>query len=288
MTTLSSNLNLGAYLAGLWEGDGHIWIPKTTHAPSGKKYTPHFVITFDEKEYPLVLTLRLLIGGSIRHKKDNHAYTLSITSLGGLKKIIVLLNGFSPYGSTPKLIQFNNLIDWINDATDSSFVKHDYDKSDILNNAWLSGFIEADGSFDIRVSLVETGALKNRVSARLRLEQRMTDPLTGLSYENVLGLIAVGLRVTLSTTVHNANIKYYAISASSTNSRHVIVNYFCLFPLFSSKRLNYLDWLACHNLIDSGEHNTESGRKKALLLKEGMNNKRYYYNWDHLDQLKSY
>ena len=84
---------------------------KTTHATSGKKYTPHFVITFDEKEYPLVLTLRLLIGGSIRHKKDNHAYTLSITSLGGLKKIIVLLNGFSPYGCTPKLILFNNLKD---------------------------------------------------------------------------------------------------------------------------------------------------------------------------------
>ena len=106
----------------------------------------------------------------------------------------------------------------------------------------------------------------------------MTDPLTGLSYENVLGLIAAGLRVSLGTTVHNANIKYYVISASSTNSRHIIANYFCLFPLFSSKRLNYLDWLACHNLIVSGEHNTESGRKKALLLKEGMNSKRCYYN----------
>ena len=102
---------------------------KTTHATSGKKYTPHFVIIFDEKEYPLVLTLRLLIGGSIRHKKDNHAYTLSITSFppgaGGLKKIIVLLNGFSPYGCTPKLILFNNLKDWIKDATYSSFIKHD-------------------------------------------------------------------------------------------------------------------------------------------------------------------
>ena len=71
----------------------------------------------------------------------------------------------------------------------------------------------------------------------------MTDPLTGLSYENVFVfvLIAAGLRVTLGTTVHNANNKYYVISASSTNSRHVIANYFCLFPLFSSKRLNYLD-----------------------------------------------
>ena len=80
---------------------------KTTHAPGGKKYTPHFVITFDEKEYPLVLTLRLLIGGSIRHKKDNHAYTLSLTSITNLIKIINLLNGFL---RTPKIHQFNDLI----------------------------------------------------------------------------------------------------------------------------------------------------------------------------------
>ena len=72
---------IGSYLAGLWEGDGHIWIPVTTHAPSGKKYTPHFAISFAEEEYPLVLKLKSLIGGSIRHKVENHAYVLTITSI---------------------------------------------------------------------------------------------------------------------------------------------------------------------------------------------------------------
>ena len=285
ITKLTSRSNLGSYLAGLWEGDGHIWIPKTTHAPSGKKYTPHFVITFNETEYPLVLALKLLIGGTVQHKKDNHAYTLSITSISGLTKIISLINGFL---RTPKLNKFNNLIDWINNATGSSFIKHNSDTRDILNNAWFSGFVEADGSFDIRVSLISGGALKNRVSARLRIEQRMFDPITGLSYESVLGLIATSLGVTLSTVTHNINIKYYNISASSTLARLKIVNYFTLFPLFSSKRLNYEDWLICHNLIISGNHLTNEGRDKALLLKNGMNNKRSYYNWDHLDQLKFY
>jgi hypothetical protein len=66
------------------------------------------------------------------------------------------------------------------------------------------------------------------------------------------------------------------------------VEYFNKYPLFSSKRLNYNDWLACHNLIISGHHLTELGRNKALQLKEGMNSKRSYYNWDHLDQLNTY
>jgi len=76
ITTNCGSSNLGPYLAGLWEGDGHIWIPKTTHSPSGKLYHPHFVITFDDKQYPLILMLKSRIGGTIRYKKNQHAYTL--------------------------------------------------------------------------------------------------------------------------------------------------------------------------------------------------------------------
>jgi hypothetical protein len=120
--------------------------------------------------------------------------------------------------------------------------------------------------------------MKNRISARLRLEQRMVEPITGLSYESVLNLIAVSIGVTLGTAIHNKDINYYIISASSTKARNLIVSYFNKYPLFSSKRLNYEDWLICHNLIISGNHLTNEGRNNALILKEGMNNKRTYYN----------
>lgn len=40
LTTLVSPSRLGAYLAGLWKNDGHIWIPTTAHAANGKRYTP--------------------------------------------------------------------------------------------------------------------------------------------------------------------------------------------------------------------------------------------------------
>jgi hypothetical protein len=257
----------------------------STHAPSGKKYTPHLAISFAESEYPLILILKSLIGGSIRHKINNHTYVLTITSISGLINIINLMNGCM---RTPKIARFNAMIDWINKSTGSSIPTHNVDKGNILNNAWLAGFIEADGSFDIRVSQTSGGSTKNRVSARLRLEQRKVDPYTGVSYLDVMTSIATTLGVSLKSSIHNGNVEYYLISASSTKSREVIVNYFTLFPLFSSKRLNYLDWLACHYLIVSKNHCTQEGRDQALKLKSGMNSKRTYFYWDHLKKLKSY
>lgn len=183
------------------------------------------------------MILKLLIGGSIRHKIENHAYVLTITSIKGLTNVINLING---YLRTPKISRFNEMIQWINNKTGDSIVTCPIDNSNILSNAWLSGFIEADGSFDIRVSQTSGGSSKNRVSARLRLEQRMVDPVTDVSYSGIMGSTAMGLGVSLGVSAHSG-VEYFLISASSAKSRDIIVNYFALFPLFSSKYLNYLD-----------------------------------------------
>jgi hypothetical protein len=274
----------GPYLAGLFEGDGHIWVPTTTHAPSGKKYTPHFSITFAEVDYPLVLILKLLIGGGIRHKVENHAYVLTIASIAELVKVICLING---HLRTPKIAKFNEMINWINKSTGDCIPTYTVDRSDIFGNAWLAGFIEADGSFDIRVSQTST-SIKNRVSARLRLEQRKNDPVTNASYSDIMSAIATALGITLSSSTHNGCVEYFLISATSAKARANIVSYFTMFPLFSSKRLNYLDWLTVHNMILNKTHTTPEGRELALNIKSGMNSKRTYLNWDHLETLKTY
>lgn len=42
-----------------------------------------FAITFNEVDYPLVLVLKTLLSGTIRHKKENSAYVLVISSISG-------------------------------------------------------------------------------------------------------------------------------------------------------------------------------------------------------------
>lgn len=210
---------------------------------------------------------------------------ITITSIPGLIKVIGLING---HLRTPKIFQFNAMIHWINKSTGDCIPTQTVDHSDINGNAWLAGFIEADGSFDIRVSQTSTGSIKNRVSARLRLEQRKFDPVTNASYSDIMNAIATALGTTLSSSTHNGGIEYFLIEATSAKARGIIVCYFTMYPLFSSKRLNYLDWYTCHNMIVNKTHTTPEGRELALKLKLGMNSKRTYLNWDHLLSLKSY
>ena len=57
-----------------------------------------------------------------------------------LQMVINLING---YLRTPKIDQFNKLVDWINKKSNSNISIYEPDTSSILKNAWLSGFIDA-------------------------------------------------------------------------------------------------------------------------------------------------
>lgn len=87
----NNNNNLGSYLAGLFEGDGHIWIQKQ----SGKKtHNPRFCITFGLKNEALAKKLLDIIGsGFIRYKPKDNACVLIVSPVVGLKKIVNLING---------------------------------------------------------------------------------------------------------------------------------------------------------------------------------------------------
>lgn len=273
-----TGLQIGAYLAGLWEGDGHIWIPKTSHAPSNKRYTPHFCITFNVLDHPLALQIQSMLGGYLRHKEDNNAYVLTITNLAQIANVIDLI---IPYLRTPKLNQVNMLIDWMHLNSDYKFNVVSAWTNNILSDAWLAGFIDADGSFDIKVREKAAGHSKDRVETRFRLEQRMTDPDTGLSYGPALTLMANALESKLGTSVHHGTT-YYIISVTSPAKAAILINYLDTFPLFSSKLLNYSDYKVCVELMLNKQHTTDTGRATAKALRDGMNSTRTFYSWHHL------
>ncbi|KAI9491102.1 Dod COI i3 grp IB protein, partial [Zychaea mexicana] len=277
---------LGYYLAGLIEGDGSIIVPTKKRTDKGRLTHPVIRIVFSLSDLPLAEKLQQVLGcGFIQKPKKGNYVLYEIQNQAGLLKLTNLI-----YGKirTPKIEALNRLIDWLNNKNVNGnifeYSELDLNTSPIINNAWLSGFIDADGSFDVKVREKSyNGKGKNRVETRLRIEQRITDPSTELSYYSVMKSIAK-----LNTSLHNEGIEYYTVSATSPAKLKTLINYLDTYPLFSSKLLNYLDFKFCVNLMLSRKHLTEQGRDNIKIIKAGMNRKRTYYNWDHLEKLSEY
>lgn len=270
-----------SYLAGLFEGDGNIWIPKENKK---KRNNPRFCITFNIKDELLAKKLLCIIGfGHIRYKPKNNACVLIVSPVKGLKKIIECINGEL---RTPKIIQLYNLIDWVNKNHSSNIVKLGLKKGNLSKDSWLAGFVDADGSFSIQHTKLENNAKKRKISCKLRIEQRMYDPVTNSSYFDVLTEITKFLGCNLKTRIQKStNNKYFNLAASSRKSLETILLYFNNFPLYSSKFLDYKDWEKASILILDNKHYTKEGIIKIDYYKNNMNLKRTHFNWDHLNDL---
>ena len=150
------------------------------------------------------------------------------------------------------------MINWLNSNVDAQLSIIDVDTSSIDSNGWFSGFIDADGCFSVNAR--DGGA--GRVEASLRLEQRQTNPITGVSYYDVLSSIAALFLGTLNNKVqHGTGRVYYLIRFSSFGSFGKLVSYFDQYPLFTSKYLDCCDFSFCVNLMLKGEHLSTESKK---------------------------
>lgn len=269
---LNDDSCFGYYLAGLFEGDGHIWVENNQ---SKKSYNPQFCITFHAKDLPLAEFIKNKIGfGWIRFKIRENAVVYSITNLKGYLLVLQLLNNKL---RTPKIHQVNKLINWLN-------VKHGYNLSKMIlctsnlnDNAWLSGFSEADANFYIRVSQIKN---KSRVAFRYSIDQRMLDHVTLESSESFLRDITNLFEARLNTVVRKHGT-YFRIEITSKNSLKHIINYFDKFPLYGKKGLDYDMWKQGYLLYIDGTRLTEDKILQIRKLKLSMNNLRTVFNLTH-------
>jgi DNA-binding transcriptional regulator WhiA len=104
----SSNFLFSSYLAGLFEGDGYIYVPQTPRDVHGLLLYPSIQLCFSSKDLPLALLIQKNLNcGSINKKKGTRAYLLTINNILGLRLFVSLVNGFM---RTPKYLSLHNLI----------------------------------------------------------------------------------------------------------------------------------------------------------------------------------
>lgn len=127
--------------------------------------------------------------GYLYFRPETNSFTVTVNTRNGVTKVVRLVNGKL---RTPKIEKFNRMITWINQNWGLNHDTFRPNTSNIIDSAWLSGFVDADGCFDIKRSttILKNGRVKKQFCGRLRVEQRKDDPITGESYKPALILIA--------------------------------------------------------------------------------------------------
>uniref|UniRef100_UPI0022377087 LAGLIDADG endonuclease n=1 Tax=Ramaria rubella TaxID=113071 RepID=UPI0022377087 len=244
----SNDADFGHYLAGLIDGDGHF------------SKTPQIVVVFNELDASLAYFIKGKIGyGNVYKVKIKKAVILVVSNQAGIKKVLELING--KLRSQNKLDQIKNNI--LLNSYFKTFTHFNVNTNVSLNNYWLSGFSDADASFQIKLITrrARGSASQNKIEVRLnfQIDQKKNDLL--ILIKQFLGG-NIGYRKSQHT---------YYYGSTSFGSAKKVINYFDKFHLLSSKHVNYLKWRKTYILIQNKEHLTMSGLTKITKLKNTMN-----------------
>jgi hypothetical protein len=235
---------LGHYLAGLIDGDGHF------------NNTPQLVIVFSSADAFLAFYLKKRIGfGNVRKVKDKNAYLFIISNKEGILTVIKLING--KLRTESKFDQVINNVLKNNRCFDHNLT-FTFNESKDFNNHWLAGFSDADASFQVKI-IRRLNKKNPEVRLNYQIDQKK-DEILILIRDFIGGNI--GYRKSQDT--------YYYGSISFGSARNVI-NYFDKFNLQSRKHVSYLRWRKVYRLIQNREHLTEKGFNKIISIKNLIN-----------------
>ena len=235
---------LGHYLAGLIDGDGHF---------SSKQ---QLVIVFSYPDIQLAYYIKQIIGfGHVTKVKDKNAYLYIISNKEGMLKTINLING-----KLRTLNKFNQVVNNILSHSKYSepILEFKINDSNDFNNHWLAGFSDADASFQVKMVYRDNRTLPE-IRLNFQIDQKDKD---------VLSLI---LKILGGNIGYRASQDSYYYGSTSFGSAKKVINYFDNFHLQSSKHINYLKWRKAYIIIQDKGHLTEEGVDNISNLKNSMN-----------------
>nr|YP_010044487.1 hypothetical protein J6816_mgp04 [Tolypocladium guangdongense]QPF24431.1 hypothetical protein [Tolypocladium guangdongense] len=286
-STNANNHQLGYYLAGLIEGDGSIILRK------GEKesVSPKIVFTYGKNEIFMYEKLNKILNTGVIYKEKNEVYRYSITSSEAVIRIINLINGKF---RTPKILALHHAIDNLNKWREANLLKLPLDTSSLDSNAWLAGFIDADGHFSIKLTGSygsDSSESRGRVQCIFSINQSELNRTTGESNVNFMTELAEFFKVNLNRKICNSLLfknpsNMLVFFAQSDRKHYIITTYLSKFPLMSSKHLNYLSFYKGLNYL--GKRLTREEIIEIRDIKNSMNNQRTEFNWYHLNNLNIY
>jgi len=238
--------------------------------------------------------MEIFKSGTIEHPQGTNYINLLFQDVNSIQKIAVLLNGKM---RTPKIEALHRLIVWLNSRSSNkldNILKLGLDNSNLKNNAWLSGFIEADGNFYCGFNL-NTEGIAEELKTYMRISQKRlynnNSPKNNNSNFFIMDKIKEFLDIKKVTEIKRDKINFielsYEIRTTKKTSCEILKNYLNNYPLFSSKHQDFLSWCEFNKIRLSREYRNIKGTSKLKSIKNSMNTLRTQFNWDSLNNFYS-
>ena len=264
-----------SYLAGLIEGDGSIFFAKK----EGSTRYPRIKICFAAKDQPLAEKLKHALGGQLQWNKTRTCVVLSMTSKKDLINVVNLVNG---YFRTPKHVKLLELIDFLNSHWNMNITKLPKDESSLDSNSWLRGFVDQDGNFSLQINVRKQRSIRVIPQFRLEVATKRKHYQPEQTMFDLCSKVQLLFECSMYSRIRKLNGKshpMYIVMAHNYNSCQLVVNYFSVFPLRSSKALDFKDWA---QVVTLPKPLSEQNKQQIIKIRSNYNKTRTIFHWTHL------
>ena len=298
-STHSSTIVNPEVWSGLIDGEGSfsIIIDKNKIRKIGWRVQLKFQIGLHTKDLNLLCLLQEYLGGigSIHLARNRDIANYSIDSVKDLYKLIDHLERYPLLTQkAADLLLFKKAVELVNskahltyeglkelinikasmnlglsDALKSEFSGCTPVERPVINNdnfiispKWLSGFISAEGNFDVRIPSTNS-KLGYRVQLRFRISQHSRDYILMQKIAEYFGsgkIYKYGGKHAVSLTV----VEFEPIT-------NTLIPFLNENPIIGIKLYDYMDWCKIHSLMFNRSHLTVEGINSIRKIKSGMN-----------------
>ena len=130
-----------------------------------------------------------------------------------------------------------------------------------LQDAWLSGFTDAEGCFNVSITSNPRYKLNHAIKMRFLLDQK-----DSIILEKIRDLFNTG-----KVSIRSGTRGVFRYTVTGYKSINNIKIYFEMFPLYTKKGDSLKKWCIIHDMIINKLHLTKEGLAKVIMLQKQIN-----------------
>lgn len=212
------------------------------------------------RDIALLYKIRTILGyGKVNTMKNRPISYININTQENIHRFLMLLNGNLCCPHRIRQIQDFIKLYNIKYKPKTEVIYNNRVNIPSFYNAWLSGFIDAEGCF--MLSLREN----ERIEFKFKLNQKENHIL--LNIHKLFNLKESAHLYHRNTEKHNE----WEFYCGNKNFRTNLIKYLNEYPLRSKKKIPFLKWKNAHGLVNLDRHKSEEGKKAMLRLALRLN-----------------